>query len=268
MDELSDLLFRCSELRNGLMQKDPAPGSRAALDFSELASLEGYPEATEQLIRCFDVWTVVTSDQLRGFATIIDSRQSAYAIYPIMRSVIEHSAWICWILYETKTPIQRVARANLALLDTAKRRIETASLIYGTDSDQKATAQEDYVGIKNDIKKTFNNVTLEPMSIEGETFPAPMDIVAHLGKILGDERLWSGVYKQLCGMANHPSLNVLEILKVGASGKHEFNVSRERMVQNVRQTIGPYLRSLLYMCAYMGWETEKLDRMYDEVVDE
>jgi hypothetical protein len=86
--------------------------------------------------------------------------------------------------------------------------------------------------------------------------------------IMGDNIRWKGVYSFLCGMANHPTLNVIELIDSDSPGSHQIRISDEALSQQVKATIGPYLRSLHFACAYMGWPTAELDAMYDEVVDE
>ena len=76
------------------------------------------------------------------------------------------------------------------------------------------------------------------------------------------------MYSFLCGMANHPTLNVIELIDSQSAGSHQIRISDEALSQQVKATIGPYLRSLHFVCAYMGWPTAELDAMYDEVVDE
>jgi hypothetical protein len=122
--------------------------------------------------------------------------------------------------------------------------------------------------IRNEIRSTFDSVEFDPLSIEGEVFPAPTEIVKHLGNVMGNEDLWLGHYHYLCGMANHPSLSVMEILTLNEFGIHEIDISPERLTQNVRATISPYLRSLLYICAYMRWPDLELRQLYDEISDE
>lgn len=268
MSKDSELLVRCSDLRNRLVQPRPGLQSRAFLDLSEFDGNPGYPDAAERVVVCFDYWTVVTADQLRGISVVIESGASGYSIFPIMRAVIEHSAWICWILDESCSALQRIARANLAFLNTGAMRTQAASFLNGRKSSAFQSERAEYRRLRDEIRATFGAVTFDPISIDGETLPTPTEVVEHMGKVMSNERLWTGVYHYLCGMANHPSLSVMEMIGPSTSGNHAIQISAERMEQSVRATIGPYLQSLHYMCAYMGWQTSELDLMYDEIVDE
>jgi hypothetical protein len=185
-----------------------------------------------------------------------------------MRSVIEHSAWICWILDNECTSRQRIARANLAFVGTALQRIKTASLIYGEGSDELAAARSDHQRLLPGVEAMFTSFTTRPLAFDGERLLRPTESIDRLGLIMGDNSLWKGVYSYLCSMANHPSLNVIELIGSGAPGSHAIRISQQALSQQIKATIGPYLRSLLYGCAYMGWPTRDLDAMYDELVDD
>jgi hypothetical protein len=104
--------------------------------------------SSDRIIVCCDYWTIVTADQIRTVATIVGTRAPGFVTYPIMRSVIEHRAWM---LDEKCTALQQIARANLAFLNTAKQRISTASLIYGRDSK-----------VRKSTYRSFSNVTHAP----------------------------------------------------------------------------------------------------------
>lgn len=270
LQDTADLLIRCSELRNRLFGAGPGPArpSGATRDFDAFDGNETFPDTSDRIIVCCDYWTVVTADQLRSMSIIVDSGIPGFAIYPIMRSVIEHSAWLCWILDEKCSALQRISRANLAYLNTVKQRINTASLIYGRDSEMKNSIRADYRTFRDEIQRTFANVTLDPMTIEGEALPTPTAVIDHIGAVMGNQAQWKGVYKFYCEMANHPSLNVAEIIKPGTSGYSAIQISPETLAQNVKATIGPYLWSLHYVCAYLGWPTEPLDLMFAEVADD
>jgi hypothetical protein len=269
-DETADLLTRCADLRDIVFAAGPGPThpSRATRDFDEYELKDAYPETSDRIIVCCDYWTIVTADQLKSLATIVGTGAPGFGTYPIMRSVIEHSAWICWILDEKCTALQRIARANLAYLNTAKQRINTATLIYGPESDMKKSARSDYQRFRDEIKKSFADVTLAPiMTIEKEVLPSPKEIINHVGTVLGNQRQWKGVYKFFCEMANHPTLNVAEIIQPGSEGYSVIRIPPITLAQNVSATIGPYLWSLHYICAYLGWPSGPLDAMFDEVAD-
>ena len=263
----ADLLLRCSALRDRLMQPNPTPTSRAELDISEFCDTGASREVAERIIICNDYWTVVTADQLRGLAVVIDSGRTGYSMFPIMRSIIEHSAWIAWILDNNCSGPERIVRANLAFLNTGAQRTQAAAYAYGKTHPIYVESRNEFRRLQRQLKDTFSEVDIDSVTIDRQSLPAPTEIIKHMGRAMGNERLWLGVYHYLCGMANHPSLSVVEIVTVGSSGNHFIEITDERMQQSVRSTIGPYLLSLHYMCAYMGWPNEALARMYDEVAD-
>jgi hypothetical protein len=269
--ETADLLARCADLRDVLFASGPGPArpSRATRDFDEYELKDAYPDTSDRIIVCCDYWTIVTADQLRSLATIVGTGAPGFGTYPIMRSVIEHSAWICWILDENCTALQRIARANLSYLNTAKQRINTASLIYGRDSEMKKSARADYKAFRNEICNSFASVTLAPlMTIEGEALPTPTAVIDHIGSVMGNQAMWKGVYKFFCEMANHPTLNIAEVIGQGSPGFSAIQLSPENLAKNVAATIGPYLWSLHYICEYLGWPREPLEAMFDEVADQ
>lgn len=133
----------------------------------------------------------------------------------------------------------------------------------------KKSARTDYQRFRDEIKKSFSKVTLAPaMTIEGEALPTPTEIINHVGTVMGNQSQWKGVYKFFCEMANHPTLNVAEIIRPGKPGYSAIQISPETLAKNVSATIGPYLWSLHYICEYLGWPREPLEAMFDEVADE
>lgn len=265
-DDLPALLLRCSGLRNLLFEAGPGPsmGSQARRDHQEGVN-RGVPSGSDRVIYCGDCWTVVTANQLGSLATLINIDRPGFAIYPVLRSVIEHSAWLCWMLDESATPYQRLCRANLAYLNTGKGRVATAALIYGAHSEMHDTASQDYEALLSDLRGSFVDInTGRNLCIDGERLPAATQIVRHMGELMGNSDRWNGVYKFLCQMANHPTLSVSEVLVLQDDLVLEIRISHDTLSQNLLSALNPYLWSLNYLCAYLGWPTTALDELFDE----
>ena len=267
VDDTPSLLTRCSELRNLLFEAGPRPAaeSRAAMDNQSFRRRTNSSEVSERVIVCCDYWTIVTANQLRSLATLIEVDGPGFAIYPIMRAIIEHSAWLCWMLDENCSALERISRANLAFLNTAKGRVAAALLAYGSESELHGIAMDDYDKYLHEMNHTFTDVQVgRNMSIEGQRLPTATGVIAHMGSIMGNENRWKGVYKVLCQMANHPTLSVTEVISLDHGQTLSIRISPETLSQNVLATLNPYLWSLNYVCAYLGWPTKPLDDLFDE----
>jgi hypothetical protein len=110
-DAIADLLAGAAECREQLAIQEWSEGSPAAAELADAS--EGFSPAIDRLIRSVDLWTLVATDHLAGLSMIIRSRGSLFSIFPLLRSVLEHSAYVVWALDNQVDTRTRAARAAL-----------------------------------------------------------------------------------------------------------------------------------------------------------
>jgi hypothetical protein len=133
LQEVADLPSDARSLRTAFVQREPDPESVATHDLDEAARAIGTAAPIERLIHCVDLWSVIASEELYGLSLMIRDGTSGFPIFPILRSIIEHAAWIAWVLDNDSSSRQRAARAALAVL----RSQEAVMKLAGRMGDKK-----------------------------------------------------------------------------------------------------------------------------------
>lgn len=261
-DEIADVLAEARVVREALLQAEPGDDSQAT---HELAiAPERSVSAVKRLIAIADLWTLVAGDQLYGLSLLVRDGTTVFSLFPILRSVFEHSASVAWVL-DAEVDIQaRTARAALAELRSQDEAAKAASRMGGKGSETHMEAKERRTRLRADVEAEFGPFELSPLQLVGETLPAPTDLIKEFGKRWGDEREWVGVYDYLCQTANHPSLLAAEYFD-WTNPTAGATISADILNRLLRAALVPYLRALQYLCAYMGWPTEPLDSYFEDV---
>lgn len=263
--EVAALLEDARSLRSSFVQRDPDVTSLARYELDHAPEVFGSALPVERLVHCVDLWTVITSDQLYGLARLIDDGSTVFPIFPILRSVIEHSAWIAWVLDDQRDGRHRAARAALAVLRSQEELNKAASRMGGKGSATQQDAKARLKRLRVEVGDEFGSLVLEPLKLEGELLPSPTEVIESFGTRWGDAREWIGMYDYLCGTANHPSLNADEYFDLSDPSCPCARISDDFLNRLLRAGLVPYLKSLEYFCAYMGWSTRGLDAYIDRV---
>lgn len=266
-EDAAALLADARFLRTGFVQPDPGPESLAKYELDHAVEAFGSTMPIERLIHCVDLWTVITSDQLYGLSRLIHDGTTVFPIFPILRSVIEHSAWIAWVLDDQCDARKRAARASLAVLRSQEELHKAASRMGGKGTPTEQAAKGRLKQTRLDTGQEFGSLILDPLQLDGNPIPSPTDVIESFGTRWGDAREWMGMYDYLCGTANHPSLNADEYFDLSDPAHPIAHISDDLLNRLLRAGLVPYLKSLEYFCGYMGWPTTGLDAYIDRVND-
>lgn len=263
-DAIADLLAGARVMREALLQPEPGPDSAAE---HELATARGSSRAVERLIACADLWTLVGGDQLYGVSLLVRDGGTVFSLFPLLRSVIEHSTSVFWILDDTVSPRRRAARASLAALRSAEELNKAASRMGGKGSETHQATKARFKQLREDVQAEFGSLQLEPLQLENESLASPTDVIEHFGERWGDPREWIGMYDYLCATATHPSLSPYEYFNPTRADSVGAEVSADLLNRLIRAALVPYLKALEALAAYMGWPTEPLDVYIDRAND-
>ncbi len=260
--EVADLLAGAATCRESL-KIDKWPASSAAS--VELASAgDRFGPAVGRLIRSVDLWMVIATDHLAGISIIVRSGESLFSIFPLLRSTLEHSAYVVWALDNKVDTKRRAARAALVALTSQEELAGVASLLGGPGSatriEQRAHSKE----LREAVAAEFGVKIVQPYTIEGEEVPRFTDIIEHFGKRWGDARRYSGLYGYLCGTANHPSFNAYEYFDL-TDPTASPQLSVDGLVRLVQPVMVPYLKALEATTAYMGLPENPMNEYIDRV---
>src|SRR4051812_9762470 len=90
----------------------PGVGSAAEHDLANLTA--ELTRAVNRQIALVDLWMVVSTDQVHGLAVLIREGTTVFSLFPLIRSILEHSAAVIWVLGDE--PNSRPVKASLLAL--------------------------------------------------------------------------------------------------------------------------------------------------------
>lgn len=261
--EIADALDQAIACREELATAPlPGLGSPASADFDGVPP--GMTASINRLITVVDLWLTVATDQVHGLAILIRDGTTVFSLFPTLRSILEHSSAIVWVL-EGDDHRVRAARASLMALRGQEELAKAASRLSGkgslTHQDQKRRLME----LRAEITAEFGSLVLEPLSLEGETLPSPTDLVTHFGGRWGDDRAWTGAYDYLCGTANHPALSAYEYFNAKNPTGRGPEISLDVLRKLLSFAVVPYLKALEYVQIYLGLPEKPVEEYIDRI---
>ena len=266
LSALSALLLDAPLVRSKVVARDPAPDSMAEWDLAACKKDIGTAAPVERVILCADLWTSIAANQLMGIGVLLYRRDTLFATFPILRSVIEHGAATTWVMDDKIDSRERAKRAALAALRSEEEMVKVSAKLGGRGTDTNKAAKAQFRALREAIKVEFGDlVESGGWSIDGVSLPKPTEMIEHFGGRWGDARQWSGMYDYFCATANHPSLSAFEYATLDGSGSSGFTASLDMVQRLVRAALVPYLKSMEYLCAYMGWDRSALDTYIDRI---
>ena len=197
---------------------------------------------------------------------IIRSRGSLFSIFPLLRSVLEHSAHVVWALDNQVDTRTRAARAALVAVKSQEVLTGAASRIAGKGSETHVAHRDAYRKLRDGVAAEFGlDEPTDPYTIDGEPLPRITEIIEHFGERWGDGRQWIGVYDYLCGTANHPSFNAYEYFDLRDPTAKLPELSVDGLRRLLSPAMVPYLKALEAGTAYMGLPPEPMNGYIDRV---
>ena len=201
-----------------------------------------------------DLWTLVASEQIKAAAVMIgeeDPGPVLIGLSPLLRSVVEHSAAVAWVLDNQVAGEVRAARAALYYLRGLEDSTKAAAHLGGSGNPSHLEAKKQFRELRKLLAKEFpdsTDLTASPVVIAGEAMPSPSGPVLHYGDRWGTGNQWKGVYDYLCAAANHPNMLAFELLE-------DTKGLIDRFCQAM---VSPYVRALQYFAQYCGFPQAKL----------
>lgn len=256
---VSALLKDGENVRRAMMLPDPHAESPARTELDMAKAQLGSSEAVERAIRLVDLWTLLQAEHLRGIGVLIDDGTTIFPIFPLLRAVIEHAAWVCWILDHNADTRPRAIRAALAQLRSDQEIVGVAKRWGGANSEPYAKAKRSLDTTRESLERDFGDLDIGDSTIEGHKVASPTDVIEHFGACSGgNSREWLGTYAYLCGTATHPSQNAFEFVEADADGSVHLVLSQDFTNRMVRVGISAFTHSLAHLAGYLGWPRDPL----------
>src|SRR5688572_14547746 len=112
-DDIAALLEDVRTVRRRLTRPDIPTDSPASHYAALSEESRGSTLLADRVVVLADLWTLVGGEQLASIAALLRAREHAFGVFPLARSVIEHSTAVVWVLDPDCSGEQRGARAAL-----------------------------------------------------------------------------------------------------------------------------------------------------------
>lgn len=261
MYQLADIvqLLKDSEvLRRQILQLTPAGGSTAEYDLITVERSIGSREPVERVLHLADMWTLIAADHLCGTGVLLQDGSTVIPIFPLLRAVLEHSAWVCWLLDHKQDSMGRATRAALAHLRSDVEMVGVTTN-WRSDNETRRLAKERAKETRLSIVRDFGDLDPSKPSIHGATVPRPTEVIAHFGACEGNAGLWEGTYTYLCGTANHPSRNSFEFFEWEVDGRFRMFLTNDFTIRLIRMALTAFVHSLRHTVSYVGGDRASID---------
>jgi hypothetical protein len=256
---VSALLKDGEDMRRSMMLAEPHADSPARTELDMAKAQLGSSAAVERAIRLVDLWTLLEAEHLRGIGILIDDGTTVFPIFPLLRAVIEHAAWVCWILDHNAETRARAIRAALAQLRSDQEIVGVAKRWAGTGNEVYTKAKRSLERTRDSLERDFGDLDIGTATIEGQKIASPTEVIEHFGACIGgNSREWLGTYAYLCGTATHPSENAFEFVEADADGRVHLVLTEDFTNRMVRVGISAFTHSLEHLAAYLGWPRDPL----------
>jgi hypothetical protein len=207
----------------------------------------------------------VASEQLGALGALYEREEVLVPSGACMRSALEHSAHVLWVLQRADTePFeQRLARALLEMLRSVEERKIVVCNLFGDDSPECAQWKERFTAEKQRIKDSFpDGLTYDrhlPVLLE-QKVPGPEGAVAWMFDFLIDTlttEVGKGVYGFLANLS-HPTVDAIMELW-GQRPRAEEQQS------HVEYVVVGFYNALSAVIDYHGWSRGRFDELTNEI---
>lgn len=250
-------------MRRSLFHPEPTPSDSPAAHIARFAGRDrSTTNIAAQVVALADLWTLIAGEQIGALAHVVRNRD-VFAIFPLLRSALEHSCYVVWLLDPDLSinPGARCARAALAV-DRSNEEMATAvAHLRGRGSQAHHEYREALRRFRDEVRAAFpNEVEIdEQLTIAGERFPRPTDVIRQFGARWGEADEAEGVYDYLCTTATHPTLAALEWLAPVEGGGVVIDASMEALTRMLRAGLVPFLKAVEHYAGYCGFDAVELD---------
>lgn len=232
----------------------------------------GTTALTDRIIVVLDLWTVVAGEQLAAMAAVIRAQEHVFGLFPLARSIIEHSAASVWVLDPDVSPERRCARAALAVDRSNEELVVAAAHLANKQNDVYQERRRAMRDLRAQLLIEFpegTDLQTTPKVIAGEDLLSPTAAVRAFAEAAGfDPREWEGIYDYLCAAANHPTLAAFEFFGESEEDRRQAPTMSEDFLERLaRAVVAPYLMALQGYSAYCGWDASIVDALHVRVTD-
>ncbi len=199
-------------------------------------------------------------EQLAGLAAMFRAGEVFGAPEPVVRSVLENSAYACWVMDPQTTGIKRGARvlaAELTTVDHLRSAIKEVVGMDGEDYKYLSASFEKLVELATDLYKPFS----EPRSndrkytVGDERYPSfTRAVMAWADGPGGGNTSGRGVYGLLCSDTHPKGLAARLNWHTGATPNIAHQSVTLRYLDNlVTASLSPFYGALVLLASYHGW---------------
>jgi hypothetical protein len=272
---LSFAFYRCHAAFTASLDAHEADGGRvegapAHLDQQRLASREPpYPPSVHALIEFHSYcYLSVVGEHMRALGALYDKQEILNSPPVLIRSVLEHSARVVWLLEDDQQPEDRAARVYLDLLLSTVERKKTSGRFFGKDSEQYRGATELLAHVRNEAETIFGEPVVDDQGqhrIRGQRMPGLEECVATLlartGAHAGAHR---SAYARMSNLAHptvYPHVEMLNMKIEDGEKILEHAVAGEDHQQHAALAIAAFSEALNHVISYQGWPRGQYEQL-------
>lgn len=200
------------------------------------------------------------AEQLAGLAAILRAGEVFGALEPVVRSVLENSAYACWVMDPQATGDQRGARVLAAELTTVshlRSALDEVSEAGNADSVQLTVRYDQLEALATALYPPFNppKRSNDRYTVGGERYPRFTEaVIAWADGPGGGHVSGRGIYGLLCSDTHPKALAArLNWRRGSTSTRADQHVDLSYLDALVTAALSPFYSGLVCLASYHGW---------------
>jgi hypothetical protein len=274
LSRLDNLMASTSEIVYSAIAEDrgglPAVGSQMAADIDELGT-----EVVANVQRVCGTWHVVAAEQLQAVASVHAGGHLLFAAGPLLRSVMEHTARIGWVL-DGDTATHRAARSWLAVVvsngednDTHENRGDPSATLAGAADRLEELCESKVPNLFGGERPSCQNKRVSQWSLLGQKWQGNTQVASQFFERRVHPR-WgptsSGrVQYRVATMFAHPSTTAIFALADQEPGSTEFRWDWRFTRTRVLSALACFQVVTYDLYEYLGWNPPELAAWSDHL---
>lgn len=261
LDELAAVMYAARDFKYSLSDLGPpGPSSAAAHDSRAASEAFESPTLGQRAYFFADIWLTEIAHHLGGLGALYEQREVVFAPLPLVRTVLELSARIGYVLEPATNTRERAARAIIEdgyateAMAKAEKRIHGRTALY-QDLRNRVAA------LRREVEEVFGSAPSgapHEWEIEGQQFIGPSESVHRFGDIQGAGRLHEGIYDRLSTHA-HPSLGALLFFDRDSDGRPTgIRIPRAELEALAQDCLAFFYLAAKHFVRYAGWIPDPL----------
>ncbi|MFI7529707.1 hypothetical protein [Nocardia salmonicida] len=282
MPELAALLRACrtscvEHSRRHLWE--PIPGSRAARDVAEFEA-DARVRDSSIVLEAIGTYLELGVWHCGGLAAVLEANEVLAAPWPLTRAILEACGRVMWVIGDPSgSARERLARAYIDNIASAKFKLEVANGVEGQTSATAGKARSDYQAIRAEVTAVFPTTTrenIDKLTINGvpnasltATVKVLFAVLERWGGISGAVAQHRRTYDMLSNNA-HPTLYTFrdrrEYVDGGDHVATRLVVYRKEIDGLVALAVAAIYNTLSMVCQYCGWSFDP-DKHLEQMID-